>query len=250
MNEPRRLRDEPSSELLRAMIDAAREEQPSDAAIERALSALGTPPIGTEALTGAAETHALAQNAAQLGAAGHGATAGLLLKWAGVGLTAGLVAAQVADGLPFTETSPPTTVVVEAPRREIPPPRPNRALTPTPAEPLPEPKEPAPIEARPKAKTAPKTFAGRLAEEVEALDRARRALAAGQAKKALVALDRYERRHRRGVLLPEAMLLRAEALAELGDHEAAAQVAKRLVELEPNGPHATRARGLTRDALR
>lgn len=249
MSDPRRLRDEPTSELLRSMIDAAREEEPSDGAVERALMAVGTPPIGADALTGTTEAHALAQNAAQLGAAGHGATAGLLLKWAGVGLVTGLVTAQIADGLPFAETTSPEPVI-EAPRLEVPPPRPEPMPATIPVVPLPEPDEPAFVEPKPKAKTAPKTLAGRLAEEVEALDRARKSLAKGQPRQALVALDAYERRHRRGELFPEAMLLRAEALAELGEHKAAARVAERLIELQPNGPHATRARGLTRGVLR
>jgi len=250
MNEPRRLRDEASSELLRAMIDAAREEEPSEAAIEQALSAIGSAPLGADALTGAAEAQALAQKAAQLGAAGHGATAGLLLKWAGIGLAAGLGAAQLTEGLPFIDREPPA--VVEAP-------------TPLRAEPRPEANEPPPalelkappakeapraVEAVRKAKQAPKSAAGRLAHEVAALDRARKALAKRDPRRTLVALDRYEREHRRGELLPEALLLRAEALAEMGDREAAARVARRLVGLQPNGPHAARAQALIRGVPR
>jgi len=251
MNEPRRLRDEASSELLRAMIDAAREEEPSEAAIEEALSAIGSAPLGADALTGAAEAQAVAQKAAQLGAAGHGATASLLLKWAGIGLAAGLGAAQLTEGLPFVDREPPA-VVVEAPAPLRAEPRPE-ANEPPPALELKAPpakEAPRAVEAVRKAKQAPKSAAGRLAHEVAALDRARKALAKRDPRRTLVALDRYEREHRRGELLPEALLLRAEALAEMGDREAAARVARRLVGLQPNGPHAARAQALIRGVPR
>lgn len=253
MSEPRRLRDEASSELLRAMIDAARAEEPPAGAVEKALLAIGSVPVGAEALTALAEAQSVAQTAAQLGAVGHGATAGLLLKWAGVGLAVGLATAYVAEGLSASETKAPTPVVaasapVAPPREELKPAMPPLPSTVEAAPPASE--TPRAVAASPKAKTAPKSAAARLVEEVRALDGARKALARGEARKALATLDRYEREHRRGELLPEALLLRAEALAELGEREAAARVARRLVELQPNGPHASRARALAEGVLR
>jgi hypothetical protein len=84
-----------------------------------------------------------------------------------------------------------------------------------------------------------------IAEEIANLERARRALAAGDAGKALQELDAYERNARVRALGTEAAVLRVEALLQAGRRESAVALARRLLAAQPNGPHAARLRSIT-----
>lgn len=81
-----------------------------------------------------------------------------------------------------------------------------------------------------------------LAAELADIDRARRALAQGDAAASLAALDAYDRAP--GVLRPEAVVLRAEALVRAGRTEEARALARRELASAPRGPQAARLRAI------
>jgi len=88
------------------------------------------------------------------------------------------------------------------------------------------------------ALTAPVT----LSDELAALKVASGALAAGDAKTALSALDRYDRVLKGQKLRSEATLLRIEALARAGQTDASSDLAQRFVIHNPGSPLVDRAR--------
>lgn len=57
-----------------------------------------------------------------------------------------------------------------------------------------------------------------MRDEIALIDGARTALGAGAPTQALSLLDRYRARHPHGVLLPEALAMRIEAIDRTGDH--------------------------------
>lgn len=115
--------------------------------------------------------------------------------------------------------------------------------------PAPEPAEAADDSANPAAGggaalrsgLAPSVVATTLEEETAMLERARAELTSGKPESALSLLDRYDRVSG-GHLTAEATLLRIQALSLAGRSSLAAKLAKRLVDSDPNGPVAERAR--------
>jgi hypothetical protein len=75
---------------------------------------------------------------------------------------------------------------------------------------------------------------------VQALDAARRELAAGKARSALAAIDTYRARFPAGSLRTEATVLRVEALLGSGDRAAAEREANAIVRAAPGTRHAAR----------
>jgi hypothetical protein len=88
-----------------------------------------------------------------------------------------------------------------------------------------------------------------LAEEVSVIDEARGALAARDPGAALRALDEHDRRFPRGVLVPEARVLRVEALVLRGDRAAATKLAQPILAHDPKGQYAERLRSLLKGDL-
>jgi outer membrane protein assembly factor BamD (BamD/ComL family) len=82
----------------------------------------------------------------------------------------------------------------------------------------------------------------RLNEEVALVDQARGALARGDARAAISALDDYDARFSARRFVPEALYLRMESLLRLNQSAAARAVASRLATGYPSSPHAARAR--------
>jgi TolA-binding protein len=243
MNDPERLHDGAGSPLLRTMLSAAREEQPSDRALQRTLIAIsaGTAVLGASAVAGGA---------------GSSTSFGVILKWVGIGATAGLVTAGAAVTLdqrlaPGTASSAisPGPVTQAAPRVEL-------AARPRQPAPATDEAEETETETEPPAgkrplNTAPSAPAVELKEddpslnaEVAALDRARKSLASGQADRALGELGAYARDFPGGRLGPEALFLRMEASAQRGDQASAERAARELLQHHPNSPHAARARAV------
>lgn len=259
--DPRRLLDDAPSDLVRALLEAAREEAPRDASMKRTLMAVGAGAtvLGSGAAASAGSAAVAAASTAKLGAATGTAGAGLFLKWAGVGLATGLAAAGITESVRPYDPTPKSAVLLvekaaptakaldipETPRVELPPAMPEAAAPiaslgePAPTTPAPTTPAPRPRKAEPSA-----PLPSLLAEEVRALDRARSSLSSGDPSRAISLLDRYEREIPKGTLRPEALYLRAEALVELGDLDEAASVAKRLLASRPDGPHARRARAI------
>ena len=83
-----------------------------------------------------------------------------------------------------------------------------------------------------------------LEGEVTALDRARSALAAGDAMRALELLVQYEQAFPKGALRPEATYLKIQALSKSGQHEAARELAARFLGKHPSSPHAAQLQRL------
>ena len=83
-----------------------------------------------------------------------------------------------------------------------------------------------------------------LRAEVAALDIARRAVESGRNADGLRLLDNYRRQYPRGRFEPEAVLLRVQALVELGRRSQAAGVARSHLEQSPNSPVAARLQAM------
>ena len=83
-----------------------------------------------------------------------------------------------------------------------------------------------------------------LEGEVTALDRARSALAAGDATRALELLGQYEQAFPKGALRPEATYLRIQALSKSGQRDAARELAARFLAKHPSSPHAAQLQAL------
>jgi outer membrane protein assembly factor BamD (BamD/ComL family) len=83
-----------------------------------------------------------------------------------------------------------------------------------------------------------------LPAETAALDRARAALNLGQASVGLAELARYEAAFPRGMLRPESMVLKVEALVMAGDRARARELALAFIAAHPQSPHTGRLRSL------
>jgi hypothetical protein len=261
----------------RALLRSARTDVPSPHARRQTAVALGVAvgALGVGATTAAAAATATVAGAPAAGAATAGAaaasaatggaavkvTAGIaLLKWIGIGVTAGVVVlgaahyarplAPVSGGAvvapPAKAGAPPVALaappgppsVPEVTARAEEAPTPARAAT---AEPV-APRHTAEGSQQAPAPSAPAS--PRLADEVVLLDSARSALAADDAVAALATLDRHDRIFPDGPLSPEASVLRIEALARHGDDAAALSAARAFLARDPTSPHARRVRAI------
>jgi len=90
----------------------------------------------------------------------------------------------------------------------------------------------------------PKPAASTVLAEVASLDRARAALAAGDARTALARISAHDASFPGGALQPEAVVLRVRALNLLGDRVQAASVANRFLAAHPDSAQAARLRSL------
>jgi hypothetical protein len=226
----------------RALLRAGRGDVPPAGFSDRLLVGLG---VGV-AVSGVSVTAAAGTvSAAALGAASTGsgvASLGLATaKWVAVGVIGGGILAGGADlALSPKRPAPAEPSAVDA-RREAKQPSP--ALVPAPpvvasAQPASE------AEASEAPAVAPSASERRLAREVQLIDRARRALASGDAARALAELDELERRATSGVLDREAWILRIEALHLVGQKARARGLAERYREAYPNDAHDARLRAL------
>jgi hypothetical protein len=240
MSDPRRLlHDEGSSEFEKSLVRSWDHEQPSNAARDATLVALG---IGAgAAVTAAAGT---ASAAAGAGAAAGGSIApkaavgGLLfLKWWGistvvVGTAVGaawVVHAQRIMPPPVVPSSAPTETTAIVP---VSPPRDFVAPTPIPTAPPTH------------ATLQPRPTSSSLNDEILEMDRARAALDSSDPARALELVDAYESKHPHGSFVQEAEVLRIQALLARGDRAAAERTGNRFLATYPKSPHAPRVRSL------
>ena len=79
-----------------------------------------------------------------------------------------------------------------------------------------------------------------MRDEIALIDGARAALAAGSPGEALSLLERYRARHPHGMLLPEALAMRIEAIDRGGEHARARALARAFLAEYPNSPLAQR----------
>lgn len=229
MSELRRWSEEGATEAERALLDAARKEEPSAASRSRTLAAIG---VGGGALV--ATTTATA--------GGYGVKVGLAV----------FVLGAVGAGAWLTRTPKP-----EAPRSapmvtvssvSAPPPVATTAASASPP--------PAPVEvvsAQPVTTTAPvgkpvvppaAPSGGGLTAEVAALEKANAAVARSDGKAALAALDAYATTFPKGVLAADATVLRVRALLLLGRRAEAKTLADGYATAHPTSPYTRRLREL------
>jgi hypothetical protein len=211
----------------RAILRSAEDDVPSAGSMDKTLAAVG---VGT---------------ALSLGAGAAKATGALLVaKW--VGFAA--LGAGIALGGAYAVHRRPPAVVVTPP-----------ALPSTPivamatAEPASAPslEAPAAVPSAPPAlrsarrePSAPTTQPD-IALEIASIDAARKALRAGDAPGAIAELDRYDAKlGRSGSLVPEATVLRIEALLARGDKPRATALANAFLAAHPKSPLAARVRAL------
>jgi hypothetical protein len=248
MSDPTRLLSGEANQFEKELLGSWDSEQPSDAARARVLAmvSLGAgAAAGTAAIVGKAGAAAGGSIAPKAGALG----AAALAKWLVIGavgvMTAGAALVYVrhaqnerAAGATHAPPLAPT-VVPAAPVRAVPPSDAPAVTAPVATE--------APARSAPSQRRTEKS--GRatddaLGDQVSALDRARRALADGDAPGALRQLDDYEGRFPHGALVEEAEVLRVESLLAAGDSAAAARVGARFLAAHPGSPHAARVRAL------
>jgi hypothetical protein len=218
MSEPPRLLEESTSPVERALLEAGTSYRSSASVHAKTLAAVGI--VGTAAVTevaGASLSH--------LG----------WPKWltalSVVGATAVVPVAYFAIKEPA-----PVAHVQPAPRSA---PVTPRFIEPAPLEEAkPVDNRPAPHAARPEARARNVS----RTEVTEAVDAARTALARGDARSALSALDAYARKYPRGRLTLEAEALRIDALDKNGQRESAKRRAEAFLRNNPKSVLASRVR--------
>jgi hypothetical protein len=237
MNEPRRLREECESSLERALLDAGVSYRTSKGTRERTLVALG--------LAGSAALSAAAIGTASSTAFAKAGWVKVLTLVSTVGavtaVPVGYYAWQKAHEAPKVAvvaskpSAPVQGPLVPAIRREEP-----ALVAAAPAE-VPSPALPTgtPNVRAPKASVS----SADLTAELGAIEKARSALAGGDASGALAQLDTYSRSYPRGRLALEAEVLRIDALARSGQRDAAKKRAELFVRRYPNSVLKARVRG-------
>jgi hypothetical protein len=226
---PERLLGGDATDFERRVLEAALRKNPSPAVSARMASALGVAvtAVGTGGVA-AAEAAAAPMGASKAAVTATGTTA--VWPWV-VGGILGLVAAGAVVGARVWRGSPPPE-----PRQAAP----SEAAPRAPAPPtLPSaPSQPAPVAAEtapgPAAAVVPggggRTPAtGDLANQIAFIDAARAATAAGDGRRALQILRRYQSKYPAGSFRPEATGLTVEALVRLGRDAEARALAERFV---------------------
>jgi hypothetical protein len=221
---------------LAESLRAARAEAPRRVVLERCITAVGA--------AGAVGLSASLASAASYGAGGKAVGLAALAKW---GLSGAVAGTLLMTGVEIAER-------VAAPRPESLPRAPGVVMShapiskPAPAVPASPPassvEPPAMRKPAPKTATTP-SLDERLAAELSLLNDVRAAVDRRDTEAALRLLTEHDRRYPTDAQLrPEARYLRLETLELAGRREEAKNVARRILELDPRGPHAARAKEL------
>ncbi len=242
MKELPRLLDAAAHGSARALLRAGLADAPSEGARARTVAALGLG-VATTAVTGT--------SAAATGKASAGGVLALLAKAGTGGAVVGAVVLVASSSPP---PGPPAGVERAVPVPALQP-TPQSVSTPSLATPsasassfsrgpFPE----ATVRASPNvapprpAPSVQRSRGNELEAEVALVDSARRALLRGAPGEALGLLNQHQREHPRGVMHPEAFLLRLDAMVRAGRPAAARAAARRYLEQNPSGVHAERVR--------
>jgi hypothetical protein len=271
MKDPDRLLSSGATEQERLLLSAGAVEQPPEdgAARVRALLGLSGAVLASGAVVASAHSlpPAAAANAvlttgktAAVGAALNVGGAKLALPWlvvvlTGAGVLGGIfVLAQNRAPLESQAKSAPLVETVSTPKpSEFAPDLVNQPVQTTDGsdrEQVPnenEARAPVPVPV-PTKNTAKLSLS--IARETADLDAARVALREGSARRALKALDHYSHAHPRGVLRPEATVLRIEALLRSPDSAKGQRLGSDFLNAHPESPYAARVRSLLNDADR
>ncbi len=246
MTEPKRLLESSSNELERAVLRAGKSYGATDSARRATLTALGIGGASTLIASGAKAGWSLKHwllsgvaGAAVIGSAAVGVT------WISDDET---TAADSSASQPAVVTTPVEVVEQEAPvdergeKRETPSVEPQVFAAPATDSPSDE------KASEPKKPTVSSTPAARadssdgIAAELRSLDRARQALSTGNAARALSMLDAHAKEYPRGSLSLEAEVLRIQALARMGQRQAASSRAKAFLRRHPGSVFSSRVR--------
>lgn len=230
-------------------LGLARRERPRDDVVERCAVLVAAGGVGLVAA-------AAKPVAGGSGLVGTSTAALTLVKWGAGGVLAGTLFATGAHvaGLASAPTVPrrspdTSSVSVQAP---APPPAPapreveteaalsEEAVAPPKASPARPASEPESRNASPDE---------RLAEELALIDRVRASVDAKNPALARALLAQHERRFGKSAqFAPEARYLRLEVAAATGSTEEARRLAQEILERDPSGPHAARARALLKES--
>ena len=243
MSEPRRLLEQ-GTDLERLLLSAGRSARPGRMAKARAAVLVSLSGVGVV-------------RSAEAAGAGGSLRPWLAAKWVAVGLGAGAVAFTVVRATHHPAHGTATTVgaIATIPAdwpiasTAVPAPiQPGEAatdLSPAVAQAAPSANNPA--DPGRKERAAGETRAvresaanGLSGEEIAEIDAARRAVEAGNPRSALERLDRYAKNHPNGALEQEHLRLRIEALAALGELDAARVLLRRFLVRYPQSAHRKR----------
>jgi len=257
MSDPTRFSDGGGNDLERLLADSVRDDAPSRRTRRRVEAALG---LGAAVSTATASTSALGATVKT------GVTVGVA-KWIGIA-TVGVALAGAGTASYLSKGASPQVAApqVTAASRPATPPSAIRKQTPPAAVPIvPEPmatetpvvtEAPAPppasvSAAKPVAAAASVASvssiasakpAASLGDELRLLDEAHAALSAGDTSRALSLLDRHDREATKPALAPEALALRVEVYARLGDRASVTRAANQFLALYGDRPEAQRVR--------
>jgi hypothetical protein len=240
MNDPRRLLDGDGSYIERNLLAAGHDENPNEDAKRHAAIALGIAAVSIWPAAASATAVATAKASK--------ASLPLIFKLLAVGAV-GAGTLGTAQYLVSRSEPPPATETVSAkstPSSPLPA-RKERVVADTSKQ---DPTEAVPLESleleqeasgrRGPGRVAAPAGTASIADEIRALDEARRALANGDAATANRALDAYRRNFPKGALAEESTLLRIEALARGGNRGRAKALADRFRARHPDSPHLRR----------
>ena len=218
MKDPKSILGGNATDFERRWLAAARAEEPPPEVVLRLERALGfgtgvpaLPAPSAKAATAAAKGGLTALRIAGFSVLGVGGAIGLVL----------LLSRSAPPHAPVADRPPPLEIAAAANPPVVAPSSP----------------PPAPSAERDSA-TPPAAVA--LRDEIALIDGARAALAAGSPAEALTLLDRYRARHPHGMLLPEALAMRIEAIDRSGDHARARALAHSFLAQHPHSPLAPR----------
>jgi len=234
MSDLRRWSEEDATAEELALLEVARQRRASPAQRAAVLSALGM---------GVATTAAGAA-----GAAGSAGAMSLTTKIVALALLAGagVSVALVHSGAEKPTALPAPSAIVVSSSAPV-----SSASAPAPALVLDEPPASAPSEASAKgrAKSKPAAVASSsLSRELQVLKQAHDAIARGNPKGALSALDDYHARFPQGALGAEETVIRVQALLALGDRARATSIARQFSAAHPDSLYAQRVERLVSGA--
>jgi hypothetical protein len=163
----------------------------------------------------------------------------------GVSTPAGVPGAVVSPPLPTPAVARPVTETAPAAAPAmVPVAPPARAAAGAPATASGASTSPHSVAARTTAPSTMPSAGSSSAAELAMLDQARAAIDHGDAGRGLSLLDAYASRFPRGVMGPEASILRIEALANKGDRAAASREGEAFLRANPTSPYAARIASL------
>ena len=251
MKGPERMTEGGASPFEAELLRSWQIEQPSARVRQRVL-AMGA---------GGAAVVAASTSAQAAGAVGSKLGAGLVIKWFGAGIVAGLATSVVSVSvLGPPAPAPPAQAQAQAAapvanRPSVAAPGPLAPAVDTSASPAlapptsvaPRREVALPVSATAHDEAPRPTPLGALAPQVALLDRARNALRSGDTTRALGLVAEYQRTYPNGVLSQEAEVLGIDILERQGQRGEAKRRAQRFLNSHPTSAHADRLRRLAGD---